>query len=65
MAKKKKGDALFVKSKVREYIKSKDANASSELLDTDALNEALMDILDRAVRRAKANARKAIKATDL
>lgn len=65
MAKKKQGEPLFVKSKVREYIKSKGANPKSDLLDTNALNEAIIDILDRAIRRAKANARKSIKYKDL
>ena len=65
MAKKKQGEVLFVKSKVREYIKGKGANSKSDLLDSNALNEVIIDILDRAIRRAKANARKSIKSKDL
>ncbi len=65
MAKKRKSEPLFVKSKVREYIKSMGANPKSDLLDTNALNEALIDILDRAISRAKANARKSIESNDL
>lgn len=62
---KKKVEALFVKSKVREFIKSQGANSKSDLLDTSALNDAIIDILDRAIGRAKANARKSVQSKDL
>jgi len=66
MAKKAAGvEALFVKSKVREYIKSKGVNTSGDLIDGPAINDAIMDILDKALSRAKKNARKIIKSKDL
>ncbi|MFX1374077.1 MAG: DUF1931 domain-containing protein [Promethearchaeota archaeon] len=66
MAKKAaKVEPLFVKSKVREFIKGKDCNTSSGVLDGDALNNIIMEMLDAAVRRAQANNRKTVKARDL
>ena len=66
MAKKAKSvDPLFVKSKVREYIKSNGCNTSSGILDGDSLNGIIMTILDKAVARAKANGRKTVKDRDL
>jgi len=65
MAKKDKVDPLFVKSKVREYIKSKGCNTSSGILDGDSLNGIIMNLLDKAVDRAKGNNRKTVKARDL
>lgn len=58
-------DILFVKSKIREYIKSKDCNTSSSLLEGDILNKRIIEILDRAIERAKANGRKTVKARDI
>jgi len=60
-----KVEPLFVKSKVREYIKGKGCNTSSGVLDGDALNGLIMEMLDHAVRRAQANNRKTVKARDL
>jgi len=56
---------LFVKSKVREYIKSNNLNTSSSVLDGEALNEMIVWILDKACERAKSNGRKTVKARDL
>ena len=62
----KKGtEPLYVKSKVREYIKGKGCNTSSGVLDGDTLNKIIMEMLDNSVRRAKANNRKTVKARDL
>ncbi|MHA1805862.1 MAG: hypothetical protein ACTSU4_15195 [Promethearchaeota archaeon] len=58
-------DTLFVKSKIREYIKSKGCNTSGDLIDGDSLNKVIMDILDRAIARAKANGRKTVQEKDL
>lgn len=61
MAKKEeKVDALFVKSKVREYIKGQECNTSGDLIDGSALNDAIIDVLDNAITRAKANGRKLV-----
>ena len=65
MAKKAAVDVLFVKSKVREYIKSKECNTSGDVIDGPALNDALIDILDKAIARAKANGRKTVQEKDL
>ena len=58
-------EALFVKSKVREYIKSKGCNTSGDLIDGPALNNAITGILDKAIGRAKANGRKTVQEKDL
>ncbi len=65
MAKKAATEALFVKSKVREYIKSKGCNTSGDLIDGPALNNAIIDVLDNAIRRSKANGRKTVQEKDL
>jgi histone H3/H4 len=65
MAKKASVDALFVKSKVREYIKSKGCNTSGDLIDGKALNDAIVNVLDNAIARAKANGRKTVQEKDL
>ena len=58
-------EALFVKSKVRDYIKGKGCNTSGDLIDGPALNEAITYILDKAIGRAKANGRKTVQEKDL
>ncbi|MBY9011176.1 MAG: DUF1931 domain-containing protein [Candidatus Lokiarchaeota archaeon] len=58
-------DVLFVKSKVRDYIKSKDCNTSGDVIDGPALNSAIVGILDKAIGRAKANGRKTVQEKDL
>ncbi len=60
-----KVEPLYVKSKVREYIKAKDCNTSSGVLDGDTFNAIIIKIIDNAIRRAKANGRKTVKARDL
>ena len=66
MAKKKATvDALFVKSKVREYIKGKECNTSGDLIDGPALNDEIIGLLDKAIGRAKANGRKTVQEKDL
>jgi len=62
---KKAAEPLYVKSKVREYIKGKGCNTSSGVLDGNTLNKLIMEMLDNAVRRAKGNNRKTVKARDL
>ncbi|NOR85356.1 hypothetical protein GQ473_04500 [archaeon] len=54
---------LIVKSKVREYAKSKGVSFSAEA--DDVLSDVVANILDRAGERAKANNRSTIKARDL
>ena len=62
---KKAVEALFVKSKVREYIKGNDCNTSGDVIDGPALNDAIIEILDKAIARAKANNRKTVQEKDL
>ena len=62
---KKPVDVLFVKSKIREYIKSKGCNTSGDVIDGPALNETIVTILDAAIGRAKANGRKTVQEKDL
>ena len=50
---------------VREYIKSKNLNTSSGVLDGEVLNDMTIRILDKACERAKGNGRKTVKARDL
>jgi len=65
MAKKEKSEPLFVKSKVREFIKGKGCNTSSAILDGDALNNIIIEILDKAIARTKANNRKTVSERDI
>ncbi|GAI65485.1 unnamed protein product [marine sediment metagenome] len=62
---KKPVEVLFVKSKIREYIKSKGCNTSGDVIDGPALNEAIVTVLDAAIGRAKANGRKTVQEKDL
>lgn len=64
MAKKGK-EPLYVKSKIRDYIKNKGCNTSAAVLDGDKLNDIIMSLLDKAVARSKGNGRKTVKARDL
>lgn len=58
-------DPLYVKSKIRDYLKTKDVNISSEFMDGNMLNTKMMELLDNAVRRAKENNRKTLYERDL
>ena len=65
MAKKGQSEPLFVKSMVREFIKGKGCNTSSAILDGDAFNNIIIDILDKAIARTKANNRKTVSERDI
>lgn len=58
-------DVLFVKSKVRAYIKGKGLHTAGEVLDGEPLNVAIMGLLDKAIDRAIANSRKTLQGKDL
>jgi len=62
-AKKVDVGSLIVASKVKAYVRAKDVNCGSDVLE--ALNTALCDLLDKAVERALANKRKTLRAQDL
>lgn len=57
--------SFIVKSKVREHIKAQECNTSSGVVDGDALDNIVKDILDKAIARAKGNGRKTVKSRDL
>jgi histone H3/H4 len=56
-------EVLVVVSKVRAYLKSKDAMMSGELIE--ALNKKVYGLLDDAVTRCKGNKRLTVKAQDI
>ncbi len=60
-----KAEAFFVKSKIREYIKSKGYQTSIDLIDGNVLNEIIIDILDKAIAIAKSDGRKTVKPKDI
>ena len=62
---KKKVEPLYVKSKIRDYLKTKGCNTSSSVIDGEKLNTRIIEILDRAVDRAKKNGRKTVKPRDI
>lgn len=62
---KEKSEVIFVKSKVRDYVHSKDCNTSSDVLDGGALDKIIRELLNKAVERAKANNRKTVMSKDL
>lgn len=58
-----KGEVLVVASKVRQYVRAKDVNMSSEVIG--ALNCAVQGLLDKAVARTTENKRKTLRPQDL
>lgn len=58
-----KGEVLVVASKVRQFIRGKDVNMSSEVIE--ALNAMVQDLLSKAVKRTIANKRKTLRPQDL
>lgn len=59
----KKRESLIVASKVKAYIKSKKMMTSSDA--TEAVSDAVYNLLDNAIVRAKANRRSTVRAQDL
>jgi histone H3/H4 len=55
-------EILVVKSKVAEYIKSKDMMMSSEA--AEALSSMVAKAIDKGIERCKANGRKTVKPYD-
>jgi small GTP-binding protein len=62
--KKAKAEAFFIKSKVRDYIKSVGYKTSSDLVGGNVLNDLIIDILDKAIANAKADRRKTVQPKD-
>jgi len=60
-----RAEPLYVKSKVKEYVRSLGCNTSGVDLAGGALNDIVKEILDKAIARAKANGRKTVTAKDL
>lgn len=57
--------SILIKSKIRDYIKSKGLNTSSTLIDGNELNTLILNLLDKAIERAKSNGRKTVQEKDL
>jgi len=53
-------EVLFVKSKVRQYIKRKGLNTAGEILDGEILNDAIKDLLSKGCERAKMEKKKTL-----
>ncbi|MCE9643430.1 MAG: hypothetical protein K8Q97_03935 [Candidatus Andersenbacteria bacterium] len=56
-------ELLVVASKVRAYLKEKDAKMSGDL--PEAINKKIMMVLDDAVMRSKGNKRTTVKPQDI
>lgn len=56
-------DLLVVQSKVRDEVKNRGANMSGDF--ASALSKEVAGIVDRAIKRARANGRKTVRPTDL
>ena len=54
----KKKDRLFNKKKVKKYLKSKGVRSNSNLFDGTSLNNAIIDIIDRVIKRVKENTKR-------
>ena len=62
-AKKAPREMMLVQSKVKEFVRHHEMMCASDL--TEALNEAVCDLLEKAVARAEANGRKTARASDI
>ena len=58
-----KKESLVVTSKVKDFIKSKKCMTSGDL--PEALSNELYEVLERAVKRCKANKRSTVRPQDL
>lgn len=56
-------DLLVVQSKVRDEVKKRKANMAGDFCD--AMSKVVANKVDAAVRRARANGRKTVRANDL
>jgi histone H3/H4 len=54
---------LVVQSKVREQVKKRGANMAGDF--ADELSKKVADYVDDAIKRARANGRKTVRANDL
>lgn len=54
---------LIVRSNIRKALKGKIANVAEEV--ESALNERVLEMLEKGIERAKANQRKTLQARDL
>lgn len=61
--KKKEREMLLVQSKVKEFVREHEMMCASDL--TEALNEAVSQLLEKAIARAEANGRKTARASDV
>jgi Ras-related protein Rab-11A len=63
--KKARKEAYFIRSKVKDYIESKGYQISNELMEGNVLNEIILKILRKAIKKAKADGRKTVQAKDI
>ena len=56
-------DVLVVQSKVRDQVKRRGANMAGDF--ADALSKRVQAMVDDAIKRAKSNGRKTVRANDL
>lgn len=56
-------ETLVVVSKIKEYVKTKGCQTSETAVD--ALSDAVRELLDKAVERAKDNGRQTVKDRDI
>ena len=59
----KSREVLVVASKMKNYVRGKKMNASGDL--ADATSKCVYEVLDAAIKRAQANGRKTVRATDV
>ena len=56
-------DILVVQSKVKDVVKGKGMNTAGDL--AEGLSKEVTVLIDKAVKRAKANGRKTVRAADI
>ncbi|MGD9726572.1 MAG: hypothetical protein AB7L09_01275 [Nitrospira sp.] len=56
-------ESFAVASKIKEYVRSKDFCAGSDL--PDAVSQKVVEMLDNAMKRTEANNRKTVRGEDL
>jgi small GTP-binding protein len=58
-------EAFFIRSRVRDYFKSQGYLPSNDLVDGNMLNDIIIEILDKAIEKAKAAGRNTVLPEDI